>query len=193
MTWNKGDKIEEIFFVTNRFYTGIGSRKAPLPILKRAQALGKELAIKGFTGRSGKAEGMDEAFMKGFGEAGSGRFVNYLPYPSFRESLALPAGCDDISCYSNDVWKEAVLIARGIYGKGWFEITPGARDLHTRNVFQVLGDDLKTPSEFVLYWAEPEGRNAVKGGTNTAFQVARQFSIGCYNVQSPLVKLILQT
>lgn len=178
--------------MTDRFYTGIGSRKAPLPILKRAQGLGKELALKGFTGRSGKAEGMDEAFMKGFGEAGSGRFVNYLPYPSFRESLALPAGCSDISHYPNDAWKEAVLIARDIYGKGWFEITPGARDLHTRNVFQVLGDDLKTPSEFLLYWAEPKGRNAVKGGTNTAFQVAREFNVPSFKVGSLLLGLSMK-
>lgn len=162
--------------MTGRYYTGIGSRKAPLLILKRAQELGKELAIKGFTGRSGKAEGMDEAFMRGFGEAG-GSFVNYLPYPSFRESLLTPAGCVDVSSYPDHIWKEAIMIARDVYGKGWFEITPGARDLHTRNVFQVLGDDLKTPSEFVLYWAEPKGRNAVKGGTNTAFQVAKQFGV----------------
>lgn len=175
--------------MTERYYTGIGSRKAPLPILKRAQALGKELALKGFIGRSGKAEGMDEAFMKGFGEAGGGRFVNYLPYPSFRESLICPVGCTDISCYPPGVWKEAVMIARDVYGKGWFQITPGARDLHTRNVFQVLGDDLKTPSEFVLYWAEPKGRNAVKGGTNTAFQVAREFNVPSFKVGTLFVRL----
>lgn len=173
--------------MTERFYTGIGSREAPLPILKRAQALGKELALKGFIGRSGKAEGMDEAFMKGFGEAGVGSFINYLPYPSFRDSLALPTGCRDISCYPDDVWKEAVMIARDVYGKGWFEITPGSRDLHTRNVFQVLGDDLQTPSEFVLYWAEPKGRNAVKGGTNTAFQIANVFNVKTLKIGSLLL------
>lgn len=173
--------------MVDRYYTGIGSRKAPLPILKRAQALGKELALKGFIGRSGKAEGMDEAFMKGFGEAGVGRFINYLPYHSFRESLISPPGCVDISWYLPDVWKEAVIIARDVYGKGWFEITPGARDLHTRNVFQVLGDDLQTPSEFVLYWAEPKGRNAVKGGTNTAFQVAKTHHIKTFNLSSVLL------
>lgn len=168
--------------MADRYYTGIGSRKAPLPILKRAQALGKELALEGFIGRSGKAEGMDEAFMRGFGDAGIGSFINYLPYPSFRESLLAPSGCVDVSFYPEHIWKEAILIAREVYGKGWFEITPGARDLHTRNVFQVLGDDLETPSEFVLYWAESKGRNAVKGGTNTAFQVARKFNIPTFKI-----------
>lgn len=172
-----------------RYYTGIGSRKAPLPILRRAQELGKELALKGFIGRSGKAEGMDEAFMRGFGEAGVSSFVNYLPYPSFRESLLAPPGCVDVSSYPDHIWKEAIMVARGVYGKGWFEITPGARDLHTRNVFQVLGDDLKTPSEFILYWAEPEGRNAVKGGTNTAFQVAKAYRITTFKVSSLFVGL----
>lgn len=175
----------------DRYYTGIGSREAPLPILKRAHELGKVLALKGFIGRSGKAEGMDEAFMKGFGAAGVGRFVNYLPYPSFRESLNCPVGCIDISHYPVNVWKEAVLISRDVYGKGWFEITPGARDLHTRNVFQVLGDDLQTPSEFVLYWAEPKGRNAVKGGTNTAFQVAKMFNVKRFNVSNSLLLRLL--
>lgn len=129
--------------------------------------------------------------MRGFGEAGAGSFVNYLPYPSFRESLLVPAGCTDVSFYPEHVWKEVVMIARDVYGKGWFEISPGARDLHTRNVFQVLGDDLKTPSEFVLYWAESNGRNAVKGGTNTAFQVARLFGVKNMGVESLLAHSIL--
>lgn len=174
--------------MAERFYTGIGSRKAPLPILKRAQALGKELALEGFIGRSGKAEEMDEAFMRGFGDAGIGLFINYLPYPSFRESLLVPSGCVDVSFYPEHIWKEAILIAREVYGKGWFEITPGARDLHTRSVFQVLGGDLQTPSEFVLYWAESKGRNAVKGGTNTAFQVARKFNVPTFKIGRALIE-----
>lgn len=170
-----------------KFYTGVGSREAPSGALKLARAKGKELALDGFIGRSGKAPGMDEAFMLGFGDAGTGSFVNYLPYPSFRKSLIIPNGCIDVSSYEQKVWSEAVLIAREIYGSGWWEITPGSRDLHTRNVFQVLGDDLSTPSEFLLYWAPPKGRNAVKGGTNTAFQVAKKFDIPTKKIGGLLV------
>jgi len=44
-----------------------------------------------------------------------------------------------------------------------------AKKLHGRNVKQVLGDDLKTPSDFLLCWTK-EGKDV--GGTRTAIVLA---------------------
>lgn len=53
--------------------------------------------------------------------------------------------------------------------------------LHTRNIFQVLGEDLNTKSRFVILYAEPT-YNGVKGGTNTAFTLAEMHGIETFNL-----------
>jgi len=50
-----------------KFYTGVGSRKTPLSILKVMRKLGYKLAIDGWMLRSGGADGADSAFEKGAG------------------------------------------------------------------------------------------------------------------------------
>lgn len=56
-----------------------------------------------------------------------------------------------------------------------------SRWLHARNVCQILGLDLKTPSDFVLYWAY-EKNGVVRGGTRTAVNLARRCGIPTYNL-----------
>jgi hypothetical protein len=56
----------------------------------------------------------------------------------------------------------------------------GAKKLHSRNVLQVLGDKLDTPSKFVLYYAK-EKDGEVAGGTRTAVMLARELDIPTLN------------
>lgn len=170
-----------------RFYTGIGSRAAPQSALIRAEGLAYSLAAKGFRGRSGKAPGMDQAFMAGaarFSQQNDleGMFTNYIPNSNFQSGLGCPAGVEDVVAPALDNWIEAVRIARDVYGSGWGYISQGDRDLHTRNVYQVLGTDLNTRSGFVLLAAPRDGPKKVKGGTNIAFQVAMLFGVPTYNL-----------
>ena len=56
----------------------------------------------------------------------------------------------------------------------------------TRNVYQVLGLDLKTPSKALFCYAQPTKNKqgiviGVKGGTNTAIQLAMKHNIPIYN------------
>ncbi|MGL4353050.1 MAG: hypothetical protein ACRCTP_03835 [Aeromonas popoffii] len=172
-----------------RFYTGVGSRAAPQSAITRAEGFAYSLAAKGFRGRSGKAPGMDQAFM-----AGASRFcrlndaeclfTNYIPNSNFQSGIGCPVGVEDIVAPALGNWIEAVRIARDVYGSGWAYISQGDRDLHTRNVYQVLGTDLNTKSEFVLFAAPRDGPKKVKGGTNTAFQVAKLFGVPTYNLLS---------
>ena len=58
----------------------------------------------------------------------------------------------------------------------------GAKALHTRNVYQVLGLDLNTPSEFVVCYADVDKHNNVIGGTATAVNIAKEVGIPVYNI-----------
>jgi hypothetical protein len=69
----------------------------------------------------------------------------------------------------------------------WESLGGGARSLHARNVHQVLGEDLRTPSEFVVCWT-PDGceteaeRSKETGGTATAIVIAYRHNIPVYNM-----------
>ena len=63
----------------------------------------------------------------------------------------------------------------------WHRCSDFAKLLHARNVNQVLGHDLKTPSSFVVYWAIPAG-GSCKGGTRTAVELAKKHNIPTYNL-----------
>lgn len=71
--------------------------------------------------------------------------------------------------------------------KKWENCSQVALDLHNRNVFQVLGLDLQTPSEFVLCWT-PNGEKTyaetgpLTGGTGTAINTAAINNIPVFNL-----------
>lgn len=153
------------------FYTGVGSRETP----KSVQALMSELASllekSGYTLRSGGALGADEAFESGV--------VNlkdiYIPWRKFTNNPLHKCPEED----SKDLAKQASSIAIEIMGNPhWNRCSYGGQKLHTRNVYQVLGEDLNTPSEFLLCWTS-EGKT--KGGTATAIRLAKSRNIPVIN------------
>ena len=58
------------------------------------------------------------------------------------------------------------------------------RKLHTRNIYQLLGQDLVTPSRFVLCYAQPTSKDAVtvKGGTGTAVKLGLDNGVEIVNL-----------
>ena len=169
------------------FYTGIGARKTPGPIndilefspLYKFFYWGKTLAIKGFILRSGHADGADLAFEKGC-DSVNGKKEIYLPWKSFNGS--------DSELYN--LSKEAYDIAAYIYGTGWKYLKPPVKKLMARNMFQIMGYDLKTPSKFVLCWT-PDGctskqnRSKKTGGTGQAIAYADEMKIPIFNFKNP--------
>lgn len=168
-------------------YTGIGSRKTPEHILKLMKQVGYELAQRGYTLRSGKAQGADSAFQQGVmqyvtaNQLTINRWRNlaqiYIPWKTFNP---LRNGFDIWDICLDDVYAEE-LAAACMHPDHWNNCSSGARKLHTRNVHQVLGSDLKTPSQFVLYWC-PEVRGKPTGGTATAVKLATTYGIPCINM-----------
>src|SRR5690625_118960 len=176
-------------------FTAIGSRKAPEPILELATAIGRRLHGLGWRGRSGGAGGMDTHFA-----LGDTSCEVFLPWKGFA-----PAGQHQ---YPADLWAKATAIARdpevypGFAGleskiRNWRGDQTQARKwqailkLQTRNVFQVLGKDLASPSAFTVCWT-PDGalsfddyRPGVTGGTGTAINLSAKRGIPVANLERP--------
>jgi hypothetical protein len=117
---------------------------------------------------------MDTAFEDGC----QGNAEIYLPWIDFNDRI------DDNALALDDLDPKKVALAERMASEihpAWALVRQGARKLHTRNIFQVLGHDLKTPSKFVICWAKPEG-SAVAGGTRTAVVLARDYGIPVINL-----------
>lgn len=164
-----------------RYYTGVGSRETPLEVLDLMKQIGYRMAELGYIGRSGAAEGADTAFYEGWGEHklqshSHTPFVEYLPWKGFN-------GKYNVVAPLLENYEQAEEIASKVHPV-WERLSRGAKALHARNVYQVLGDDLSTPSNVLFCYAEPT-KIGVKGGTNTAVQLAIQNGVKWYNLYLP--------
>lgn len=147
----------------NRFYAGIGSRKTPKEILSVMTTLASMLEDLGMILRSGGAKGADLAFEKGVKDSDNKEIF-----------------------YSHHANLESIKIASK-YHSAWDFLPEYARKLHARNVFQILGKDLQTPSSIVICWtpdgAEKSEQTSKKtGGTGQAIRVADAYNIPIINL-----------
>jgi len=149
------------------YYSGIGSRKTPENILVIMREVAKKLAKTGFTLRSGGADGADMAFEQGCDEVGGKKEI-YLPWKKFNKNFS-PLF---------DISEEAFKMSEK-YHPAWSACSDGAKRLHARNCYQVLGSDLKTPSLFILCWTWED-----KGGTLQACRIATDYGIPIINIKT---------
>lgn len=162
----------------NKHYTGVGSRETPREVMIMLTAAGYKLAEEGWTLRSGAADGADIAFEKG-ADAGECDKEIYIPWNGFNGRYKGERGVYVLEDLKN--WRVAEAIAASVH-PAWAHLKQGAKKLHTRNVYQVLGQDLDTPSRFLLCWAPVDKNNIPKGGTRTAWVLATKQQIPCYNL-----------
>lgn len=172
----------------NKYYTMIGSRSTPPEQFNKLVQIARYLKSVGYIVRSGGADGADTAAEIG---ANNENMNIYLPWEGFNGRSSDNRGYIDSTKLKD--YEKAVEIASKTH-PAWNRCSRGARALHTRNVFQVLGGNLsKEPhSEFVVCWAEPASNPAfVKGGTATAVSLARKYSIPVFNLyfEDDLIKL----
>ena len=159
----------------SRAYTGVGSRSTPVDVLQTMHLMAAWLAAppRGWTCRSGHADGADQAFESGAGQA----CESYLPWRGFNGSTSL---------FVPDLNR-----ARGIAARlhpAWERCGGGARSMMARNVHQVLGWNLDDPSRFVLCWTPDGAERAAEcgcgtGGTAMAIRVADENNIPIFNLQ----------
>ena len=151
--------------MTNKkFYTGIGSRQTPPNVCLLMTKLALVLYKFNYILRSGHAEGADMAFENGASEKAD----IYLPWKLFNNSNS--------NLYV--ITPKSLDIAKQIH-PAWNKCSQYAKLLHARNVYQILGNDVKTLSDFVICWT-PNAK--IVGGTATAINLAKQHNIPVFNL-----------
>lgn len=160
------------------FYTGVGSRETPQEVMFTISELARDLRLFGYVLRSGGAQGADTAFAEG---AGSESHI-YTPWRGFVSGKA------QLAAPTIDAYRLAATVH-----PAWSRLSGGARALHARNCHQVLGDDLKTPSDFLICWTadgctSERTRTKNTGGTATAIVLADRNGIPVFNLVDPRAK-----
>lgn len=155
-----------------KYYAGIGSRETPKDICLYMTAIAKRLASLGYTCNSGGADGADAAFEQG-------AVINkqiFLPWDGFNKrninSLTKLHGEGSYLAppFNPDLVKTYHPKPGALSDAGW--------KFMSRNSYQVLGRDLKTPVEFVLCWTR-DGK--ASGGTGQALRIAKDYKIPIFN------------
>ena len=149
-------------------YTGVGSKRTPNLILDVMTSIAGMLSSEGWILRSGGADGADTAFEKGV--TNNHLKEIYVPWIGFNNRVSRQ---DIVVCDP-----KAFEIAQRIH-PAWLKLEKGSQKLHARNVHQVLGRTLNTPSRFLICWT-PGGLPI--GGTRTAIMVAKEWEVPVYNL-----------
>ena len=153
-------------------YTGIGSRKITGEIEDVITAIAKRLSKLGFTCRTGDAKGSDTIF-----KDNSERVNSYLPWEKFNGS--------DSKFYTQPPITKTIASFNHI---GWDWLTPAVQKLMSRNVLQLLGNDVDTESDFIICYTEDgcddyKTRNyKTTGGTGLAISLGSKIGIPIYNI-----------
>lgn len=178
-----------------KYYTGVGSRETPEDILTMMSQVATKLASQGWTLRSGGAKGAGSAFELGWLQW----YSNQTPWPSYPQlEVFIPwegyNGHDRDGLFGGNINPEldnaqlfmlAGFIAEKMH-PNWAACKRGARAMHARNVYQVLGQDLKTPSKMLIAWTPLTRAGEPKGGTATAIRLAESHQIPCFNLNKPV-------
>ncbi len=159
-----GDNLDKLNIDKPKFFTGVGSRETPEDILDIIKNISHKLSEQNYILRSGGADGADLAFENGC----LGNKEIYLPWKGFNNNNS--------PLYN--ITKEAMELASQIH-PAWSRLSFGAKKLHSRNCFQVMGQNLNSPSNLLICWTK-DGKDV--GGTRTAIILARQNNIPVYNL-----------
>lgn len=154
-----------------KHYTGVGARSTPSNLSEYIKTLASKLDDLGYVLRSGGADGADKFF-----ESGATHKEIYLPWKFFNKLSG--SGYYVFTELSKEIQNEAGDIASKIH-PNWNALSSGAKLLHSRNVLQVCGLDLKTPSKFLICWTK---NGEATGGTRTAIVLALAHNIPVFNL-----------
>lgn len=165
---------------SKKFWTGVGSRETPDEICLLMERIAFKLSKEYYILRSGGADGADAAF-----KVGATNYFSkvqpdiYIPWEGFNSCKGEPYKA--LNKMDLGIQATAKSFIEKIH-PAWEKLSRGAKALHTRNVFQVLGDDLKSPSKFLICWAKVDFKGVPKGGTRTAWVLATENNVPCYNL-----------
>lgn len=177
-----------------RAYAGIGSRETPADVRELMTCIARQLGARGWTLRSGAADGADRAFEEGawdaamvpYGVRGPKPEI-YLPWASFNDGSRVMLGK---RYYVTEPQPEAFEIAARFH-PAWDRLGRGPRALHARNAHQILGPDVTKPvvSRFVICWTKG---GAGGGGTGQALRMAKHYGVEVFDLALPSARQRLE-
>jgi len=134
----------------------IGNRyNVPENTIQFIEDSGYTLGQLGYTLNSGNAIGCDQAGERGFDRGGFPKNIRKAKHAT----------------------EDAIVVASQFH-EAWYMCTDYVRQLHGRNSMIILGDDLKSPVDFVLCYATSE----IKGGTALGIKIARANGVPVFNL-----------
>ena len=159
------------------FYTGVGNRDTPYEFLEKMTTLASLLEKQGCILRSGGAEGADTAFENGV------KYVQnkevYLPWPFFNNRIFGDIPSPEWISYIDEILSRI--------HPNFSNLRESTLKLHRRNVLQILGQDLATPSHFILCYTRDGAETSTSpetGGTGTVIRLANQYGIPVFNLRN---------
>jgi hypothetical protein len=157
------------------YYSGIGSRNVPEHMEAEIEKISQALHLRGYILRSGGANGCDLAFERRAGQ----RKQIFLPWADFNKS-------DSELILSNPIPTPVSDIA-SLYHPAWDRLSQQSKCFMSRNVYQVLGETLDDPVDFVVCYTEDGCESHAKrtrktGGTGQAISIASELGIRVYNI-----------
>lgn len=159
----------------------VGSREVPFDELELLIRLGRTLTDLGYMVSSGDAYGSDRAGW--FGAKQSKRYAEVGARIYLVESWKNRKICEanEFFYIANDFQETfTIATAMALEARGsWNGLqNQYQKELHIRNVFQVLGDTLNDPIGLLVFYAKPNANGThVSGGTNTAYQLAKKANV----------------
>lgn len=162
-----------------RYYTGIGAHATPPDVLELMVAFAQNCARQGIVLRSGGSPGADMAFESG---CGKGPKEIYVPWAGFNGNPSLLVMTGDLLArvIDSDAWRALREALAAETPPVDLDALPDEQQrLYARDVCQVLGADLITPSELVMCWTPPSGEPE---GTRIALYIADDAAIAIHNL-----------
>jgi hypothetical protein len=156
-----------------KYYAGIGSRETPAAIVPTIQYIARMLLMEGYTLRSGGAEGADTFFEQ--------------VVPKDKKDIYLPWYCFNSNTSPICRVSEEAIAFSLKYHPNPSALSVPAQKLMGRNACQVLGEDLKTPADFIVCWTRD---GLASGGTGQAIRIAAAHEIPVYNINAEGCRLI---
>ena len=156
-----------------KIVTGIGSREVPYKYVDWIYDIACYLASNNFKLRSGGALGSDTIFQEAFESMGAPMEI-YLPWDNFENNKVNNI---DTFLVNNQKCKPYT----DKYHPNPSRLSSGAYKLMNRNVHQILGRGLNTPSDLIVCYTD---MGKLVGGTSQAIRIADSLKIPIINVGS---------
>jgi len=146
------------------YFTGIGSRETPKSLINDISLINDFLFKNNYILRSGGAGGADTFFEDNW----KGKKEIFLPWKGFNNNNS--------ELYQ--ISSESMVLAEKFH-PAWSKLSLPVKKLMSRNICQILGQNLNTPTNFVVCWTK-DGKDT--GGTGQAIRLAQSLNIPIFNL-----------